>query len=214
MTRHPVLLITLGVALAVLPSPVSAAEPAARGKPLSTWIAALQGTDARAREEALLALAELGPAAKGAAPDIAPLLKDDRPLIRVRAALALWIIAADKEVVPVLTAALSGKDRAARVEAAQALGDVGSAAAEAVPALLGALTGDDRKLDAAVEAALQSIGNAGTAPLIQALRHKDPQVRCNVCDFLGVQRHLPRELLAALRERLDDDDARTRVLAA
>src|SRR5262245_12772372 len=118
MNRHLALLLALGFAL-----PAAADEPTARGKPLSAWVEALKTP--RTTEQALLALGEIGPAAK-----------DARPLVRVRAAEALWKIDRRKEAVPVLAEVLEGKDANARFAAALAVGQVGPSAADAVPALV------------------------------------------------------------------------------
>src|SRR5262249_8842844 len=92
-----VLLLMVGLA------PAAPEEPTPPGTPLRDWVEALKDRDPFVREEALLVLGDLGPAARDAVPAITPLLTEDAAFVRVRAALALWKIdRRGKETVPVL----------------------------------------------------------------------------------------------------------------
>jgi HEAT repeat protein len=200
-------LLALGLAV-----PATAAEPAARGKPLSAWVEALKTP--KTREQALLAIADIGPEARDAVGDVTPFLKDDSPLVRVRAAQALWRINRDKEVVGVLAEALADRDGKVRAAAAKAVGDVGPSAADAVPALIDLLAEPGGALAGTAAESLRVIGDAAVPHVVKALGHKDLVVRRKLCEFLGWRLVPTPDVLPALRERLDDEDGRTRVKAA
>ncbi|MFF3453655.1 PBS lyase [Streptomyces sp. NPDC002730] len=89
-------------------------------------------------ESALRALTAFGPAAVEAVPDLRAMLGCGgcSAALSARTAGALWAIEGDAgAVLPVLRAALSERDSAARRSAATVLGTLGAAAAEAAPAL-------------------------------------------------------------------------------
>jgi HEAT repeat protein len=78
---------------------------------------------------------ELGPAAKKAAPKLAPLLQDKDPQIRYWTADVLWNIEKNTAVVPVLVGLLNVNEPFLDRWAATLLGEIGSDAKEALPAL-------------------------------------------------------------------------------
>jgi HEAT repeat protein len=191
------------------------AEPTAFGQPLRFWVGRLKDDDPLAREEALAVLADLGPAAKDAAPAVAGLLDDAHAPVRVRAALALWQIDRRADAaLAVLTDQLSSPNRAVRLDALAALGRMGAAAGPAVPALLDAAANGPGEAQPLARRALEQVGAAGAAHLVKALDHKDAAVRRLACELLARSPEPTREALAGLRRRLADDDLRTRLRAA
>ena len=81
-----------------------------------------------------------------------------------------------------LIAALESSDPAAQLQAAKALGELGSEAEPAVPVLLGLMeqnsyTDEGESVGAAACAALGQIGRVAVPKLIEALEHEHPQVR-------------------------------------
>jgi len=89
--------------------------------------------------EAVDGLAELGSAAVACAPQLRALLTDPLAIVRVRAAAALWAIAADVEAsLQVLLADWDGSPHI-RLDAARCIASMGSAARSAIPVLQGEL---------------------------------------------------------------------------
>jgi HEAT repeat protein len=128
--------------------------------------------------------------------------------------VALWKIdRRGKEAVPVLAAALALPDRAARVEAARAVAQIGPAAAEAAPGLVGLLASGDADL-VSLGRGLAAIGDPAVPHLVKALGHEDRVVRRTACELLGRCLAPGPDVPAALRGRLADEDGRTRVKAA
>src|SRR5437016_4958408 len=83
------------------------AEPTFADKPLAHWIGLLKADNLLLREEAATILAEIGPAAKEALPELRPLLKAESTALRLRAGIAFWKIDRDtKAALPVLQEAL------------------------------------------------------------------------------------------------------------
>ena len=138
----------------------------------ATWIAQLSDADAKKRVEAVRELRKLK--AKQAAPQLAPLLKDQQ--VKEEAALALQDLGGPAEV-PALIEAVdttvgSGSDQATRVanrtnaRIAEALGNIGDA--RAGPALLRL----SRSQDGLVRlGAVQALGNLGFKDAVPELSH-------------------------------------------
>src|SRR5262249_721858 len=155
------------------------------GKPLGQWIKALEDKNPLVREEALAVLADLGPAAKEAAPAVAGLLKDPRPFVRLHAAVALWKVTRQPDE------AGPGPPQARRRPPPRPAprgprGPApprGPAAGRLTPALLDALPDADAEQSALLTQALYQFGD--TPALVKALGHKDPAVRRTVCEVLG-----------------------------
>src|SRR2546425_1023126 len=80
--------------------------------PLPDGLKALQHPDATVRYRAAQTLADLGPVAKFAAPELRELLKDKNAFVRVKAAEALWKTDQTPALVllPVLLDALKDKE--------------------------------------------------------------------------------------------------------
>ena len=138
----------------------------------ATWIGQLSDADAHKRVEAVQQLRKLK--AKQAAPQVAPLLKDQQ--VKEEAALALQDLGGPAEV-PALIEAVdttvgAGSDQATRVanrtnaRVAEALGDIGDS--RAGPALLRL----SRSQDGLVRlGAVQALGNVGFKDAVPELAH-------------------------------------------
>jgi HEAT repeat protein len=117
-------LLVVAVGLIACLSGCGEAQPlTAGGKPVSHWVQALQGPDAKARKKAATELGNVGSADPAAVPALAGALKDRDAGVRAEAALALLRIGpAAREAVPALEEAAQ-KDREAKVRdyAARAL---------------------------------------------------------------------------------------------
>lgn len=114
----------------VLASPLSGEEAKEEslygGQPTSFWIKQLQDRDASMRQQAMRALAELGPRQKGAVQALAEMLKDRNEGVRFGAALNLGRMGPEAaSVVPLLIAALRDQDQFVRLAAVRALGSIG-----------------------------------------------------------------------------------------
>jgi len=71
--------------------------PKVGGRPMTFWIDELKSKNPLSREEALLVLADLGPAAKETLPAVEKLLDDQQPSVRRQAALAVWQLGGSKK---------------------------------------------------------------------------------------------------------------------
>jgi HEAT repeat protein len=98
-----------------------------------TEISPLPGSPARVRETAAQVLGEIGPQAQAASPELKKLLTDSYPGVRQEVAIALWRIARDYEVLPVLIADLRKAEDQKRIIAV--LGEMGPMAKSAMPAI-------------------------------------------------------------------------------
>jgi HEAT repeat protein len=84
-------------------------------------------------------LGKFGPAAKGAADLLRPLLKEGNPYLEMDAARALWQIKQSPEALKVLRKRLQERWPAVRLEAARVLHDLGKAPTEGTPLVAGLL---------------------------------------------------------------------------
>jgi len=133
---------------------------------------------AELRRAAAYGLGGIGPAAKSAAPVLTAALKDADGRVRVKAAVALFGIdkANAATAVPVLRAALTGKDPFARAEAVFGLRVFGPAAKDAVPELVAALKAGGTVAKYAREA-LGRVGPPAAAALIEAAKGPDEELK-------------------------------------
>ena len=86
------LLFAIGVTASTLPAQTGAAgsaEPSARGRPLSAWIADLKAPAPSTRNSAAYEIAGLGPAAAPAVPALIEALDDEIPAVRFPVTVAL-----------------------------------------------------------------------------------------------------------------------------
>jgi HEAT repeat protein len=73
----------------------SSAEPVSKGRPLSEWIADLQGQAPAVRNGAAYEIASMGPSAKAAVPALIKALDDADPAVRFPVTVALSEIGPD-----------------------------------------------------------------------------------------------------------------------
>lgn len=176
--------------------------------------------------------------------DLARLLGDEEPAVRVAAAQALWRIQRHPKAVPTLEAMLQNPNGSTACMAAAALGELAADGAPVAPALAAALGPADED---ARRAAAQAIGRAGLAavPLLQdalataevstkiqavealgwigpaaapalaeALRHAHPLVRRHAARALGRLGPAAKAAEPALVEAVSDSDVGVRDAAA
>src|SRR5262245_27145675 len=149
----------------VVPLPPSHEGLAREAVPLMT--AALRDTDVRVRACAAEALAETGPLAEPAVPDLVQLLQEDTDsTVRLQATLALANAGPGaKAAIPVLVEKLHGeKVDGVRVNTAVALGMIRSSPETVVPALVQTFLTDEHP--DARSAAMVSIGQFGPEAVI------------------------------------------------
>src|SRR4051812_12203724 len=73
-----VVTLALGSTPAVAQKKGKAADPVVQGKPVSEWVTLLSGGELLPRIQAVNALMQAGPAARGAAPALIDLFRDDK----------------------------------------------------------------------------------------------------------------------------------------
>jgi HEAT repeat protein len=164
------------------------------------------------RSTAAEALGKIGPAAKEAIPALVLSLKDDKALVRVRAAIAIWRIDRQpKMAAPVLIEVLQSTDHDAflRGVAARGLGEMGVAGKQAIPALIATLKGEDSDLRGEALRALGCMGPAAAhaLPIIrQALSEDRHYVRICAAEALWKLGAEPDEPVRVLVKALADED--------
>jgi len=174
-------------------------------------VEALKDKD-RVREDAVRALAQIGPPAVTA---LVRALKDKDENLRQQAATVLGKIGAEaKAAVPALVEVLKDKDKNVRQQAAIALGKIGLGAKAAVPALVEALKDKDKNLRQQAAVALVQIGPPALGALIEILRDKDENVRLQAAVALGQIGLEAETAIPALVEALKDKDEHVRQQAA
>ncbi|MGA2066631.1 MAG: HEAT repeat domain-containing protein [Thermoguttaceae bacterium] len=133
--------------------------PAAKSAAAAALAALVGDPDAGVRLRAAISLGRIGPAAKDAAASLQGALNDKEPLVSISAAVALWKVGGEVDVVvPVLMSMLKSMPRdSAPVEA---LGEIGPPARAAIPALIERLT---------------TARNSDRSATAQAIYHIDPQ---------------------------------------
>lgn len=169
---------------------------------------ALSDREQQIRELAALALAEFGPDARYALPELIQALQDESPVVRRRAIRAIGVIGAVAvdDALPALIAATEDSEESVVLHAISTLGDLGPLAMAAVPALVSALwTGDSRRR-AIAGVALWRIGPEVVGSLVQSLTHPSPDVRGSVAHLLGRFGDAASAAVPALRCLLSDAD--------
>src|SRR5271165_5425366 len=122
----------------------------------------------------------------------------------------LWWNSREKSVEE-LVRSLNDPNPAVRREAAEALGEVGPAAAEAVTALVVTLEDTDNKVRIAAATALARIGDKAIDGMCVALENHDSRIyRGAILAFLA----LGRSGIPALKKELESDDPLVRQRAA
>jgi HEAT repeat protein len=157
---------------------------------VTTLKSALAANDLTIVRQAAIDLGRVGPRARGATPDLRPLLTHDDRATSQAAAFALADIdsVAAREGLEVLKKAIRGDNLNARRWAVRALGRMGPDAAETVPLLRDVLSDKDEDLRARSAAALGLIGSAArpaVPDLLQALKDRSPRVRAEAAYSLG-----------------------------
>ncbi|HTU26269.1 MAG TPA: HEAT repeat domain-containing protein [Pirellulales bacterium] len=178
-----------GLAVAVLATGWSlvgqcADSPAAKGAadaaadPVPGLIKSMATGTTEARQDAIDDLADLGPKAKAAVPQLTEALKAKEAGIRWRAARALAAIGPDaSDAAPALAAALGDKEHHVRSHAAYALGALGPGGAPYTKQLVALITDPDMHVRRAV---VRAIGKIHSDPeivvpaMVQALSTADP----------------------------------------
>ena len=174
-------------------SPATQAEGAGRMERIETILQKMTSKDDRVRNQASMALVELGGRdLKGSLPaEIAPRLIEQ--------------LRAEKEL-------------GNRGNIAWALGQVGSTASPAIPDLIACFKETDRwssgQLAMNVAYALKGIGAASVQPLIEALKDRNDRVRERAAMALGVVGPVAKAAVPALKQAVDDTEKRVGVAAA
>jgi HEAT repeat protein len=161
-----------------------AAEPSGVPPAVENLLRALQ--DPRTRWMAIVALGELGAAARDAVPALIEALEDPDAAVRWDAAKALGKLGpAAVRAVPALAAVVHEQsDAIVRNYAVAALGSIGPPAKAAVPALIVALKEQSSNLDQQASEALVRIGAPAVPALIEAMKDDDAQVRLKAATTL------------------------------
>lgn len=179
---------------AAVATPATAAAPAAaaaEGSSVDALRATLaRATDGRERVLAIDALADLGPRAKAALPELLAATGDADPRPRWHAARAIGLIGEDAiSALPTLVKLLGDADPIVVTQAASAIGLVRQ--------------DDGRETIPEADAALYA---ATIEPLARACVHADPRVRRAAARNLKIVHSDPQALARVLCEMLDDSD--------
>jgi len=155
---------------------VAASEP--MQKTLAGWVLDLENPNGDVVQAARKALAELGPDAAPAIPQLAQMLRERRNCN----AAAYTLASIGTNALPVLMDALTNGNKYARLEAAGAIGGLGEAGEAAVPALLQCMRDEDSSVRGNAIASLQAIprrSDLAVPALIAALADPEPSVHDN-----------------------------------
>jgi HEAT repeat protein len=166
------------------------------------------------RSEAVMALGEMGPAARTAIPALLATLEDDE-LRLLEPLVAVTLGNVGESAVPALQKALAGKKVPQKRAAAFALAQIGPKAADAVPALTETLNDGEAEVRALAAKALGKVGPAakGSVPKLEAAL-QDREVRVRVGAALALlQAGGGAGGLKALTEALKDGSPFVRVEA-
>ncbi len=169
----------IGIALFVIVN-ANAGEPTKKKSPPSEpeGLKALQHPDARVRYRAAQTLADLGPTAKFALPELREALKDKNTQVRVKAVEAIWKIDPPpiSSLMPTLLAALKDADANGRAAAPPVIALFGTKAKPAVPALIDTLKDPKLNVKLSVITALGEIGptaKSAAQPLLDLAEDKE-----------------------------------------
>jgi len=131
-----------------------------KGPPMVDGLKALQHPNAAVRYRAVETLAQLGPLAKFAVPELRETLKDKNGVVRVKAVEALWKIEQSPTslLMPVLIEALKDKDEGVRAAAPPVIAILGTKGKFALTALVAALKDKELSVKLSVISALGDLG--------------------------------------------------------
>ena len=183
-----------------------------RSRPYPRWRNGFGIAMRRSARRPFLALAELGPAAKAAIPDLAKVLRDPDRYVATDAGRILEKMGAD--AVPSVVEMLQDPDPRVRELAVRTLQQIGADAKAAVPALTQRLGDGDPAVRQAAIFALREMGPAiKTAILALAQRVRDPDayIAADAAHSLG---RIGPEAIPSLVPLLRDCDPRVRERAA
>jgi len=177
---------------------------------------ALADPEPDVRELAAAGLAEFGPDAQIALPELIKAVQDENPVVRRRAVRAIGFIgpAAADDSLASLIAATEDDDEGVALQAAATIGELGPAAAPAIPALMSAIWTGDVRRRAIAGVSLTRIGEAAVPSLIQSLSHPAAEIRAKAAHLLGRLGPAAAEARPALRALLNDRDDSARAQAA
>lgn len=176
---------------------------------ISKWTKALREGDEKSRIQAIDALGNAGPEAKGAVSALAKVLADPSAMVRAHAAHALQHIGPPAaEAASALVKAAGDSDPTVRREAVMALYYTRADRKLALPALSKALEDSDPAVRVAALDALTSIGDAAVPTLSKAL--EKPALRYWSALALGELGEKAKPAVAALTSALKDDQPATR----
>lgn len=172
--------------------------------------------DPESRQSALLVIGHLGPAAKGCASKLLPLLQDESAQTRLSALVALAAIEADDPaVLSTVAAELDDPSRGVRHAAAFALGKAGPKASGAVAALEKLAAGDDALSGSLAAWALARIEPKNSARLQTAVERvvaglcaASPSELPIFVEALGELKAEPKSVLVELQKHLAHTDER------
>jgi HEAT repeat protein len=220
-------------------------EPIHEGKYLSEWLADLKGTDpgvrkvaiealgaigepavpaliplcekgpSEVREAAILALAQIGPAAKAAVPTLIHIALRDLTTNLCPVAIKALGEMGEPAVGALITALKTYRPILQRA-AAQALGHMGSEAKEAIPALLDAMYSSDEEVQRQVVEALGQIDPPAKQvySFLPKLKGRDVHDRRAAAEALREKGPGAKPAVRALAVALRDPDEEVRKLAA
>ena len=172
-----------------------------------------QDADAKAAQQAALALAQIGAAG---VEELILAAMEPRHAVRQPALLALGKIGPDaKKAVEVLGDVLAREPNGnLRAMAAFALGEIGEDAKEAVPGLCQALRDPWPPVRQCAAASLGNIGKAALPGVKEAVRDTEAPTRFEGILAMGILAHEQKEAVPYLVEGLRDAEHRIRVTAA
>jgi hypothetical protein len=167
----------------------------------------LQSAEAAIRAESAIDIGYLGADAADAANDLANLLENKTPGVRVAAAAALLRINGKHEpALAVLTKALADENATARRQAARAAGLAGPAAAPLADKLAALLNDSDTRVRRAALQAIATLGPAAAQAREQVTALLDrPETAIDAADALGRMGPAARSSMKALARLLSAD---------
>jgi hypothetical protein len=170
----------------------------------------LSSDEWRDRQEAALAIGEMGIVAKAAIPFLIERLDDEEWQVRKAAAIALTSMGTEATpAVHPLIAALDDEEWHVRKPAAQALAAIGPASRPAVSSLIKALSDEEWHVRKPAAEALAAIGPASKPAiprLIETLKDEEWQVRKPAALALAAIGPDARKAIPALKEMLNDPE--------
>ena len=180
---------------------------------------ALKNNDENLRAAVADLFGQLGEAASAAVPDLDQALQDKADPVRANAAKAVARIGpAARETVPTLiTLALNDNSAEVRGNAIEALGTMPAPARDLITALARSCTDSNEKVRISATKALGKLGpfakEAAPALILASADADSADVRANAVEALGTIAGPPKEIIAALKTALQDDNERVRLNA-